>query len=157
MRLIATAPILLFAIGLCQTTWAGPEDEVHARFEEWIKTYNTNDADRLSQLYDQNARLLATGGSEKPIDGRDAIRAYFAPNFKRGPQSIVFDHDDTTNVFSDVGIETGYYHFNVNDAEGKSVSLPSRYTFIFAKKNGTWVIVHHHSSRVPALTPTSAR
>jgi hypothetical protein len=63
MRRIASALVLLFANGLRQPTWAGPEEEVHARFEEWIKTYNTNDADRLSQLYDQNARLLAQGSA----------------------------------------------------------------------------------------------
>jgi hypothetical protein len=56
--------------------WEGPQDDVHARFEQWIATFNSDDADRLSHLYDQDARLLSTGGSEKPLDGRETIRVY---------------------------------------------------------------------------------
>ena len=65
MRFIAAALSALFTIGLCQGAWAGPEDEVHAWFEQWIATFNSHDADRLSQLYDQNARLLSTGGKRE--------------------------------------------------------------------------------------------
>ena len=152
MRLVAAVVISLFALGF-ETAFAAPEDEVHARFLEWIATFNSNDAGRLSQLYDQNARLFATGGSEKPVEGRDAVRAYFTPGFSRGRNSVTFDHDDAVKVFGDIGIETGYYHFNVIGADGKPATNIARYTFIFQKKDGTWMIVHHHSSRVPNLTP----
>jgi hypothetical protein len=63
MRVIATALSALFTTGLCHATWTAPEDEVHARFEQWIATFNSHDPDRLSQLYDQDARLLSTGGN----------------------------------------------------------------------------------------------
>jgi len=156
MRIIAATLFALFATGLCQMAWAGPEDEVHARFEQWIATFNTHDVDRVSQLYDQNARLLSTGGSEKPLDGRQVIHDYFIPFFKRG-DTVVFDHDDAVKVFSNTAIETGYYHFNIHDPNGKADTWVSRYTFVFEKKDGNWMIVHHHSSRVPNLTPAAAR
>jgi uncharacterized protein (TIGR02246 family) len=157
MRVFATVLFALLTTGLCQTARAAPEDEVHARFEQWISIFNANNADQLSQLYDQNARLFSTGGNEKPIDGRDSIRAYFAPVFNRGSSSVAFDHDDAVKVFSDIGIETGYYHFDLIGADDKPVTLVSRYTFVFAKKDGSWMIVHHHSSRVPNLTAPPAR
>jgi uncharacterized protein (TIGR02246 family) len=153
---IAPALLALSLTGLCQTAWAGPEDEVHARFEQWIATFNTHDVDRVSQLYDQNARLLSTGGSEKPLDGRQVIHDYFIPFFKRG-DTVVFDHDDAVKVVSNVGIETGYYHFNITDADGKLDTWVSRYTFVFEKKDGNWMIVHHHSSRVPSLAYAPAK
>jgi uncharacterized protein (TIGR02246 family) len=160
MRLFAAAVFGLFLTGLYQTAWAGPEDEVHARFERWIATFNTHDVDRVSQLYDQNARLFSTGGSEKPIDGREAIHNYFIhfiPFFKHG-DTVTFDHDDSVKVVSDIGVETGYYHFDIRDADGKNVDTwVSRYTFIFAKKDGNWMIVHHHSSRVPSLAYAPAK
>jgi len=151
MRLAAAVLISLVAFGL--PAFAAPEDEVHARFLDWIAAFNSNDAGRLSQVYDQNARLFATGGSEKPVDGRDAVRAYFTPGFSRGRNSVTFDHDDAVKVIGDIGIETGYYHFNVIGADGKPATNIARYTFIFGKKDGTWMILHHHSSRVPNLTP----
>jgi uncharacterized protein (TIGR02246 family) len=156
MRIIAATLFALFTSGLCQMAWAGPEEEVHARFLQWIATFNTHDVDRVSQLYDENARLLSTGGSEKPLDGREAIHTYFIPFFKRG-DTVTFDHDDAVKVFSDVGIETGYYHFNITDPSGKPDVWVSRYTFIFAKKDGNWMIVHHHSSRVPSLAYAPAK
>jgi uncharacterized protein (TIGR02246 family) len=156
MRFIATALSALFTIGLCQAASAGPEDEVHARFEQWIATFNAHDADRLSQLYDRDARLLSTGGNEKPLDGRETIRVYFTPFLNRG-DTVVFDHDDAVKVFSNTGLETGYYHFNIHDADGKVDVWVSRYTFVFEKKDGSWMIVHHHSSKVPNLTAAPAR
>jgi len=148
--LMLGAAVALSLTGLCQTAWAGPEDEVHARFEQWMATFNTHDVDRVSQLYDQNARLFSTGGSEKPIDGR-------IPFFKHG-DTVTFDHDDAVKVVSDIGIETGYYHFDIRDVDGKKVDTwVSRYTFIFANKDGNWMIVHHHSSRVPSLAYAPAK
>ena len=32
----------LFTIGLCQAAFAGPEDEVHARFGQWIATFTAD-------------------------------------------------------------------------------------------------------------------
>ena len=155
MRSITAALSTLFTIALCSAVWAGPEDEVHARFEQWIATFNSHDADRLSELYDQGARLLSTGGNEKPLDGRETIRVYFTPFLKRG-DAVVFDHDDAVKVSSNIGVETGYYHFNI-DPTGKPDVWVSRYTFVFEKKDGNWLIVHHHSSRVPNLTGVQAR
>jgi uncharacterized protein (TIGR02246 family) len=155
MRIIAATLFALFTTGLCQMAWASPEDKVHARFEQWIATFNSHDADRLSQLYDQDARLLSTGGSEKPLDGRETIHVYFIPFMKRG-DTVVFDHDDAVKVISNIGIETGYYHFNT-DPNGKPDIWVSRYTFVFEKKDGNWMILHHHSSRVPNLTAAPAR
>jgi uncharacterized protein (TIGR02246 family) len=155
MRLLATILLAGLTIGLCQIAWAGPEDEVRSRFLQWNTAFNSHDANQLSQLYDQDARLLSTGGSEKPLDGRETIRVYFIPFMKRG-DSVVFDHDDAVKVVGNIGIETGYYHFNIFP-EGKPDVWVSRYTFVFEKKDGNWMVVHHHSSRVPNLTAAPAR
>jgi uncharacterized protein (TIGR02246 family) len=155
MRLFAATLFALFALGLIQMAWAGSEDEVHARFEQWIATFNSHDANRLSRLYDDNARLLSTGGNEKPLDGRETIRVYFIPFMNRG-DTVVFDHDDAIKVVSNVAVETGYYHFNIFP-DGKPDVWVARYTFVFEKKDGNWMILHHHSSRVPNLTAAPAR
>ena len=145
----------ILTAAVCQTAWAGPAEEIHARFEQWIATFNAHDPDGLSLLYDQGARLLSTGGNEKPVDGRETIRVYFTPFLKRG-DSVVFDHDDAVKVFANFGLETGYLDFNIYP-DGKPDVWIARYTFVFEKKDGEWMIIHHHSSRVPNLTPTPAK
>ncbi len=139
-------------VGTCRPAWAGPADEVRSRLQQWLDFQNSENADGLAQLYDQNARLFSTGGNEKPLDGRDAIHAYFARIFKQGHSSVALDHDDAVQLFDDVAVETGYYHFDIVDPKGQPLKLIARYTFVFEKKDGSWMIVHHHSSRVPNLT-----
>ncbi len=103
MKIVFAACCFMLTAGIA---CAGPAEDVHARFEEWIRTFNSHDADRLSQLYDQDARLLSTGGNEKPLDGRETIRVYFIPFMKRG-DTVAFDHDDSVKVFGDTAVETG--------------------------------------------------
>jgi uncharacterized protein (TIGR02246 family) len=156
-----TLPYMAFTISLlvagmtAQPVWAGPAEDVRDRFEEWIRTFNSHDAERLSQLYDQDARLLSTGGNETPLDGRETIRVYFIPFTKRG-DIVAFDHDDAVKVFDNIAVETGYYHFNIFP-DGKPDVWVARYTFVFEKKNGSWMILHQHSSRVPNLTATATK
>jgi uncharacterized protein (TIGR02246 family) len=119
------------------SAWASAEEEVHARFEQWIVAFNSNDADKLAILYDQNARLFSTLGNEKPLDRRDSIRAYFTAAFRPGPGSVAFDHDDAVKVIgASAAIETGYYHFDITSPDGQRRTLVSRYTFAFEKKDG---------------------
>ena len=157
MRHIVAGVFLLLAVGVCRMAWADPTEEVHARFNEWIAAQNAESAEQVSLLYDENARLFSTGGGENPLDGRKAIQAYFAKVFQAGPSSVAVDHDDIVNVYSDIGVETGYYHFNFVDSAGKSQTTRARYTFVFQKKASAWMIVHHHSSRVPIIAAASVK
>jgi uncharacterized protein (TIGR02246 family) len=140
-----------------QPAWAGPADEIRARLQQWLDFQNAENADGLAGLYDENARLFSTGGSEKPLDGRDAIRAYFAQIFKHGHSSVALDHDDDIQLLGDVAIDTGYYHFDTVDTNGQPLKLFARYTFVVEKKGSLWTIIHHHSSRVPRPTIVPAQ
>jgi Domain of unknown function (DUF4440) len=86
-------------------------------------------------------------GNEKPLDGRETIRVYFIPFMKRG-DTVAFDHDDSVKVFGDTAVETGYYHFNIFPERKPDVWV-ARYTFVSEKKNGSWMSLDQHSSRIP--------
>lgn len=34
--------------------------------------------------------------------------------------------------------------------DGENKSLPARYSFVYVKRDGQWLIVDHHSSAMPA-------
>jgi len=51
-------------------------------------------------------------------------------------------------VYGDVGINTGLYNFS-DVRDGKRVPNPSRYSMVFQGRGDRWVLVQHHSSRLP--------
>jgi len=44
---------------------------------------------------------------------------------------------------------SGLYTFSFEE-DGKMVSIPARFSFVYEKENGKWLIVEHHSSKVPS-------
>jgi len=51
-------------------------------------------------------------------------------------------------VYGDMAINTGSYTFSQVD-DGKEVLRPARFSFVYRKTGGKWLIVDHHSSAVP--------
>jgi SnoaL-like domain len=53
-------------------------------------------------------------------------------------------------VYGQTAVNTGYCTFSyVRD--GKTETLPARYSFTFVKEGKNWMIVDHHSSAMPRL------
>ncbi len=150
-RLISMLAVSLLALAaLCQVARAQTAaDEVRARLRQWVELHNAHDANGVAQLYDQNARLFSTLGTDKPLDGREAIRAYFAQSFAMRPLIVTLGENDAVQMFPDVAVETGFYHFDPAGEHDAEERILARYTFVFARKDGAWTIVHQHSSRVP--------
>jgi hypothetical protein len=47
-------------------------------------------------------------------------------------------------------VNTGYYTFSGPGREGLPAARAARYTFVYANRDGKWMIVDHHSSFMPA-------
>jgi hypothetical protein len=67
-----------------------------------------------------------------------AIADYFKDAGKT-PEARVALGEQHIRVYGDVAINTGYY----------TLMSPARFTFVYRNRNGKWLIVDHHSSRVP--------
>lgn len=52
-------------------------------------------------------------------------------------------------MYGDTAVNSGYYTSR-NFVDGNDVVNPMRFTFVFQKRNRRWLIVAHHSSRIPA-------
>ncbi len=51
-------------------------------------------------------------------------------------------------VYGATAINTGYYTFSYTK-DGENKSIAARYSFVYLKRNGQWLIVDHHSSAMP--------
>ena len=137
---LMAALLVLAASGL--SSQAGPAEEANAIIDTWVKTYSANDREALVALYSKNAVLL---GTTSPLisEGTDAIRLYFQDLDGSGRKNEIVER--RTIVLNDETVlGTGFYNF-MRESEG-NVPRPSRFSVLVAKKDGRWLIVHHHSS-----------
>ena len=124
----------------------GGTDQVAAATAAWRAAYDSRDPARITAMYDSDAVLWGT--TAKTVAANPAaVAEYFKDAGKRPNARVVFG-EQHIRVFGDVGINTGYYTFS-DVRDGQTVSVPARFTMAFRNRDGQWLIVAHHSSRVP--------
>ena len=142
--------ILLLAACATHNTTPGnssaTKEQVAAATAAWVAAYNTRDPARITSLYDQEAVLWGT--SAKTVSPNPATIAEYFKDAKKRPDARVTLGEQHIRVYGDVAISTGYYTFT-DMRDGKSVTNPARDTFVYRYREGKWLIVDHHSSRVP--------
>ncbi len=127
---------------------AGPKDDVAAATMTWAQALGQNDPDAIVRLYASDGVLWGTLSPTLRSD-RAALREYFVGAFKVLPGLKVAFGEQLIRVYGDTAVNTGSYTFSfVRDGEART--LPARYSFTFVKDGGSWMIVDHHSSAMPA-------
>ncbi|WP_105972499.1 SgcJ/EcaC family oxidoreductase [Streptomyces geranii] len=122
--------------------------QIAALFDGWNKALQTGDPKKVADRYAKDAVLLPTVSNKVRTDRAGIVDYFehFLPNKPVGKkvQTIV-------NVLdSNSAIDTGVYEFALTDPEtGAKRVVEARYTYEYEKRNGTWLIVNHHSSAMP--------
>ena len=150
----ATAVVALGTIGTVAAT-AGHQPapkasktQIAGLFNTWNKTLKTGDPEKVADLYAKDAVLLPTVSNKVRTD-RAGIVDYFQHFLENKPvgkkiQTIVNVLDDNS------AIDTGVYEFTLTDHEtGEKSVVKARYTYEYEKRDGKWLIVNHHSSKMP--------
>jgi uncharacterized protein (TIGR02246 family) len=145
----------LFALALacalaasCPVALAGPDEDVAASTQAWVDAMNGHDAEQVLALYDPEAVLWGTR-SPTLRDNPAAVRDYFKILSTVAPSYKVVVDQQRIRVYGDTAINTGAYTFS-ELRDGKPVVRPARFSFVYRKREGRWMIVDHHSSAVPA-------
>ena len=122
------------------------KDQVAAAVAAWVAAYDSRDPARISAQYAPDAVFWGTG-SKTVRANPAAIADYFKDAAKR-PDARASIGEQHIRVYGDVAIATGYNTFS-DVREGKRTSNPARFSMVFHKRDGKWVLVDHHSSRLP--------
>lgn len=122
---------------------AAPEDEVRAAGQAWVEGIGRGDADYMVSLYTEDAILH---GTISPVlrQGPALIREYFEATVAN-PPTMSFIEPQNIRVFGDVAVNTGNYQTQF----GTNAPITLRYSFVYHKVGEEWLIVDHHSSRMP--------
>ena len=125
---------------------AGAQQQVAAATAAWVEAFNSRDPARIAALYDGDAVLIGAD-AKAPAVGKAAIAAYFAGAPKRPmDRAALGEHD--VRVYGATAIDSGLCNFFVVNG-GRAAVTPVRYTFVYRKRGGKWLIVQHHASRIP--------
>jgi uncharacterized protein (TIGR02246 family) len=134
------------------TTSAEPtKKQILALFDRWNATLATGDADKVADLYAPDGVLLPTV-SPKIRTTHAEIADYFEHFLENKPvgrkdRSVVDILDRNTAV------DAGLYTFTLTDPDtGVKREVKARYTYLYEKTGGKWLIVNHHSSVLPAAS-----
>jgi len=145
VHVVLVASIILSVT--CKVACAGDKEDVAAATANWAEAFSDEKPDRILALYDKEAVLWGTL-SPKRRDNPEAIRDYMVTAFAALPGHKVSFGDQLIRIYGDTAINTGYYTFSFMK-DGESKTLLARYSFVYVKRNGRWMIVDHHSSAMP--------
>jgi len=118
-----------------------------AALQAWVEAFNTRDPKRIVALYAPDAVFWGT--TAKTIATTpESIWAYFKDAGQRPWTRVTIDAQHE-RVYGDTAIVSGAYTFSdVRDGVATNMR-PARFTFVFRRDGNGWLIVDHHSSRVP--------
>ena len=120
-------------------------NDIKSLFDRWNDALQTRDPDAVTGLYSDDATLLPTL-SNKVRRNHAEIRDYFEGFLRKKPRGIV--NESNVRDFGDVAIRSGIYTFELT-TDGKTSTVPCRFTFVYRNEGGQWKILEHHSSAMP--------
>jgi len=122
---------------------AGPAEEANAVVDRFSAAYDSNDPEAVVRIYTPDAILLGTVSPVISV-GTEAIRAYFSVIKGSGNKNAIQERH-TIVLGDNAVVVTGFYEFT-RMKDGQPTLSPSRYTMLIVKRDGQWLIAHHHSS-----------
>ena len=137
----------LFA-SLCSTAIAGPKEEALQVVQNWTKAFTESDVDAIVKLCAPDALFFGTS-SKTLVTKTEDIRKYFeAALLTNRPRSATVG-DHSVAVLSDTAVAVTGLDTVTQTKEGKTISANGPTTFVVAKGDAGWQIVHFHRSAMP--------
>ena len=115
-------------------------------FAAWNNALKTLDASKVAALYVPSGLSFLPTLSADHIKEEVATKEYFVGLLKKSPEATITSEDVKT-FGSDAYLHSGMYTFHLGP-ERSPVS--ARFSYMWEKRDGKWLISHHHSSVAPA-------
>jgi uncharacterized protein (TIGR02246 family) len=140
--------VLVLTTVLASPAFAGPEDEALTVVAKWAAAFNASDVDAIVALYAPDALFLGTG-SRTVVRNPAEIRQYFERALLTDrPRGAVLESHSAITLSDGAVVITGLDRTTAV-RDGKTLTSPGRVTFVVARRETEWKIVHFHRSAVP--------
>jgi uncharacterized protein (TIGR02246 family) len=146
-HLCRSALLALCALLAVMPCLADTRADVEAATARWIDAFNRRDIDAIVALYAPDAVFF---GTSSPVlrDDPALVREYFQGLTRLGADARNAVGEHRVQVLGDVALNSGYYTLT-RQQDGKRTESPARFTFVYQRRGGQWLIVAHHSSALP--------
>ncbi|NTV83511.1 MAG: SnoaL-like domain-containing protein [Bacteroidales bacterium] len=122
------------------------ETQIRAAALKWAQAIETRIPENVLKVYHPDGSLWGTLAQEY-LHGLKAMEGYFV-NFLDKEELKCEFREDHIRIFNEFAFYSGSYEFTWLFS-GKMVCLPARFSFVFRKVKGEWLIMEHHSSLFP--------
>ena len=119
--------------------------EILDLFDMWNSALQTGDPNNVVACYAEDAILLPTV-SAKVRHNHDEIGNYFVHFLSKKPNGKITEQN--IRIYGDIAINSGLYTFTLSQ-DGDQTDVAARFTFVYRKYEGKWLIIEHHSSILP--------
>jgi uncharacterized protein (TIGR02246 family) len=123
---------------------AADKDDIAALFNRWNAAVKTGDPHQVVANYAEKSVLLATV-SAKPRLTPNEKAAYFQEFMRNQPEGRIDSR--TIELDCNLAIDEGQYTFLFKT---NGATIKARYSFIYRWNGKQWLIISHHSSKVPS-------
>lgn len=147
----------IVAAGLLLWSFAAPANdvgdarvvaEVKETITAWVDAFNVRDAQRVAALYASDAVFWGTVSPTIRITPAKVFE-YFESSVVRNPKLRISVEEQHVRVYGDVATNSGIYMARNPQPDGEDLVTVARFTFVYQLRDGHWIIVAHHSSRMP--------
>ena len=133
-------------MNLDQAVTQNSPKEVSAALTEWARAIRSRNVEKVMSLYTDHAVLLGTL-TDIIREGYNSISEYFE-NFCSRQNLDAEIASENIRLFDNIAINSGNYNFTWT-VDNRKVFVRARYTFVYLKQDGKWMILEHHSSLQP--------
>ena len=145
MRCILLAALIVIAAPL--SAFAGPAEEAERVVAQFKAAFDAADVEGVVRLFATDATFLGTVSPKFITDTAD-VATYFQALRQNTPRSFTIDQSATMVLSDDAVLIAGLDTFS-QTKDGAVVQTPARFTFVIARRNEGWRILHFHSSMRP--------
>jgi len=151
MKRFVFSLVTLALVVVALDSWAGPVEEVAQISGPRGKLFEEGTAEAYAAVFADNA-VLTSSLSAYRIEGKEAIRAYFAELFQLYPGRRLFVRQPAARAYGDdLVVQNSYTALYLSDQSGKVTQFALRSSVVWAKIGGRWLVVDQHVSRLPMM------
>ncbi|MFQ5947068.1 MAG: SgcJ/EcaC family oxidoreductase [Anaerolineae bacterium] len=141
---------LFLLVGIAPGAWAGAKEEIEQADRQFIQAFNEGNAEAVGTFYAEDAHLTPIVSPFR-VEGREAIQVLYAGFFRAFPVHRVVIRQPSIRVYNGTtAVTSAYYTLTLINKAGKARRVHARASLTRVKLGGRWLIVNHHSSRLPA-------